>query len=218
MAHRHRLSRTVRGRAGVRRIRREVWPRPQRGRRDGADVGDEHHVRALRQLRDAVDAAAHSRHRRRWRDAGRSGVHQRAVEGERPRPVLSAIRADFSNRPDDDRAARRAARADARLAGDVSDRRHPRSHRDRAATAPARIASLADCEGTARGCGCCHPRDRGKRGTNRRTSDPGSRIPSPELGLSACTGLRAFRWALPHADHDCVDSLGMRVLHHQRAE
>ena len=101
-------------------------------------------MRAGGQLPGAAGAAARAGHRRRRRDAGRGRLHQRAVEGAGPRPVLPAVRDDLSGRPDDDRADRRARRADARLAGDVPDRRHPRTGHHGAAAAAAGVAALAD--------------------------------------------------------------------------
>ena len=148
-------------------------------------------------------------------------------KAQRPRPVLPAVRTDLSDRPDDDRAARRASRADARLAGHVSDRWHPRSGRDRAAAAAARIAALADLERTSGGGGYGNPRDRGERDRDSGVRDPGSRpesgfespipdpIPIPDRARRAG---RALVRGVSRADAHRLDALGVRVLHHQRAE
>jgi hypothetical protein len=116
-------------------------------------------MRVGRQLCNAHHAAAHSGNRRRRRDAGRRCVHQRAIEGAWPRPLLPSLRIDFSRRTDDDRSTRRAARADPRLAGDVSDWRRSRPDHRSPPASIARISTLVDRQGSIRGGGCGNSRD-----------------------------------------------------------
>ncbi len=180
MAHRDRISGSVRRRAAVWRACGALRPRPQCRGSDSPDVGDEHRVRDVRELCVPAGAASCAGHRRRRRDAGRRRLHQRAVEGPGARTLLSPVRTDFSDRVDDDGADRRRARADAWLAGHVSHRRCPGPDRHHAAPAASRVATVVDFKGTPRRGRRRHPRNRGEHEAGIRDSGSGIRIPSPQ--------------------------------------
>ena len=102
------------------------------------------------------------------RGAGRRRLHQRAGQGQGPRPLRAAVRAGVSDRPRQRQPGRPVGGADVRLAMDVRDRRAAGVPRAGVALAAAGIAALA---GGARP----HRRGRSRDGADRARNREGHR-------------------------------------------
>jgi hypothetical protein len=138
-----RLPRTIGGGAAVRLDRRALRADDRDGLVDRAVRAHEPRLRTGVGLQLVPRVPHHPGHRARRGSAGRGGVHQRARQGTRPRPLRAALRVGVPHRPGGGRLARIVDRAPSRLAMDVRRRRAAGAARAGAAPPVAGIATLA---------------------------------------------------------------------------